>query len=177
MTVDGASNVNGAGAGIVLVSPEGTVHESVVSIGYRATNNEAEYEALIAGLQLALQLDADSVHVFCDSKLIVGHLNDDYKARDERLASVYRASGSRTIVFDEVETPSFEPSVASVAAISFRQSQLDPIVLYLQTQTLPSDRKEAHKVRCRAANYFLDPNGHIYRRTFTGPDLKVVYET
>ncbi|KAF7130692.1 hypothetical protein RHSIM_Rhsim10G0132700 [Rhododendron simsii] len=85
MTVDGASNIHGAGAGIVLVSPEGTVHENVVSIGYRATNNEAEYEALITGLQLALRLGADSVHVFCDFRLIVGHLNDDYQARDERM--------------------------------------------------------------------------------------------
>ncbi|KAF7151162.1 hypothetical protein RHSIM_Rhsim02G0198000 [Rhododendron simsii] len=154
MTVDGVSNVHGAGAGIVLVSPEGTVHESVVSIGYRATNNEAEYEALIAGLQLALRLGADSVHMFCDSRLIVGHLNDDYQARDERmnayvshvlallkqfgrveiewiarehnahadalagLASVYRASGSCTVVFDEIDTPSFEPSDTTVAAIS-----------------------------------------------------------
>lgn len=59
MTVDGASNINGVGAGIVLVSPSGTIHESVVSIRYLATNNEAKYEALIAGLQLALQMDAD----------------------------------------------------------------------------------------------------------------------
>ncbi|XP_058211474.1 uncharacterized protein LOC131323643 [Rhododendron vialii] len=85
LTVDGASNVHGAGAGIVLVSPSGTVHESVVSIGYTATNNEAEYEALIAGLQLALRLDADSVHIFCDSQLIMGHLKDDYQAKDQRM--------------------------------------------------------------------------------------------
>ncbi|KAF7130044.1 hypothetical protein RHSIM_Rhsim10G0176500 [Rhododendron simsii] len=95
MTVDGASNIHGAGAGVVLVSPEGTVHEHVVSIGYRATNNEAEYEALIAGLQVALRLGADSVHVFCDSRLIVGHLNDDYQAKDERM------NANRTLDVDE----------------------------------------------------------------------------
>lgn len=77
MTVDGASNVNGTGAGIVFVSLSGTIHENVVSIGYPAMNNEADYEALIIGLQLALRMEADSVHVFCDSRLIVGHLNDD----------------------------------------------------------------------------------------------------
>ncbi|KAF7130043.1 hypothetical protein RHSIM_Rhsim10G0016500 [Rhododendron simsii] len=85
MTVDGESNIHGAGAGVVIVSPEGTVHEHVVSIGYRATINEAEYEALIAVLQVALRLGADSVHVFCDSRLIMGHLNDDYQAKDERM--------------------------------------------------------------------------------------------
>ncbi|XP_058222964.1 uncharacterized protein LOC131332683 [Rhododendron vialii] len=164
MTVDGASNVHEAGAGIVLVSPSGTVHESAVSIGYPATNNEAEYEVLITGLQLALLLDADSVHIFCDSQLIVGHLNDNYQAKDQRmnayvshvlglfrrfgrvevewiarehnahadalagLASVYRTSGSRTIVFDEVATPSFEQSCQPVMAISLGPSDKPSIV-------------------------------------------------
>ncbi|KAI8568391.1 hypothetical protein RHMOL_Rhmol02G0195200 [Rhododendron molle] len=149
MTVDGASNINGAGAGVVLVSSAGTVHEHIVSIGYPATNNDAEYETLIAGLQLALRLGAGSVYVFCDSLLVVGHLNDDYQAKDARmnayvslvvallkqfghvevewiarehnahadalagLASVYKTAGSRTIIFDAVESPSFEPAVCS----------------------------------------------------------------
>lgn len=85
MMVDGASNINGAGADVILVSPSRTVHENVISIGYPATNNKAEYEALIAGLQLALRLEADSVHVFCGFWLVVGHLNDDYQAKDERM--------------------------------------------------------------------------------------------
>ncbi|XP_058185755.1 uncharacterized protein LOC131302980 [Rhododendron vialii] len=199
-------------AGIVLVSPSGTIHESVVSIGYPATNNETEYEALIAGLQLALRLDADSIHVFCDSQLIMGHLNDDYQVKDERmnayvshvlalfqqfgrvkvewiarehnthadalagLASVYKTLGSRTIVFDEVESPSFEPSVCPVMTITLGPSQMDPIIAYLQNQVLPPNRTETHKIRCRAANYFLDPKGNLYRRTFTDPDLRVVHE-
>ncbi|XP_058217376.1 uncharacterized protein LOC131328449 [Rhododendron vialii] len=212
MTVDGASNVHGAGAGIVLVSPSGTVHESVVSIGYPATNNEAENESLIAGLQLALLLDADSVHIFCDSQLIVGHLNDDYQAKDQRmnayvshvlvlfqrfgrvevewiawehnahadalagLASVYRTSGSRTIVFDEVAKPSFEQPCQLVMAISLGPSQLDPVIDYLKNQVLPPNKRDAYKIRCRATNFFLDPNDNLYRRTFTGPDLRVVHE-
>ncbi|XP_058192044.1 uncharacterized protein LOC131309421 [Rhododendron vialii] len=212
LTVDGASNVHGAGAGIVLVSPSGTVHESVVSIGYTATNNEAEYEALIAGLQLALRLDADSVHVFCDSQLIVGHLNDDYQAKDQRmnayvshvlalfgrfgrvevewiarehnahadalagLASVYKTSGSRTITFDEVPKPSFEKPSEQVMAIALGPSQLDSVVAYLKNQVLPTNKREAYKIRCRAANFFLGPNDNLYRRTFTGPDLHVVHD-
>ncbi|XP_058216855.1 uncharacterized protein LOC131327735 [Rhododendron vialii] len=201
-----------AGAGIVLVSPSGTVHESVVSIGYPATNNEAEYEALIAGLQLALRLNADSVHVFCDSQLIVGHLNEDYQAKDQRmnayvchvlalfggfgrvevewiarehnahadalagLVSVYKTSGGRTITFDEVATPSFERPCEQVMAISLGLSQLDPVIAYLKNQVVPTNKREAYKLRCRAANFFLGPNDDLYRRTFTGPDLRVVHD-
>ncbi|XP_058185646.1 uncharacterized protein LOC131302870 [Rhododendron vialii] len=211
LTVDGASNIHGAGAGIVLVSPSGIVHESVVSIGYTATNNEAEYKALIAGLQLALRLNADSVHVFCDSQLVVGHLNDDYQAKDQRmnayvshvlylfgrfgrvevewitrehnahadalagLASVYKASGSRTITFDEIPKPSFEQPCEQVMAITLGPSQLDPVIDYLKNQVLPPNKREAYKLHCRAANFFLGTKDNLYRRTFTGPDLRVVH--
>ncbi|XP_058218306.1 uncharacterized protein LOC131329231 [Rhododendron vialii] len=174
MTVDGASNVNGAGARIVLVSPSGTVHESVVSIGYPATNNEAEYEALIVGLQLALRHDADSFDRV-EVEWIAREHNDHADAL-AGLASVYKTSGSHTIVFDEVETPSFEPSVYPVMTITLGPSKMDPIIAYLKNQVLPPNRREAHKIRCQVANYFLDLNDNLYRRTFTGPDLRVVHE-
>jgi hypothetical protein len=48
--VDGASNMKGAGAGAVLISPEGLVLEQAVRLGFLASNNEAEYEALLMGL-------------------------------------------------------------------------------------------------------------------------------
>lgn len=52
--VDGASNSEGAGAGIVLISPEGHHLRSAIHFAFHATNNDAEYEALISGLKLAL---------------------------------------------------------------------------------------------------------------------------
>lgn len=52
--VDGAVNSDGAGVGIVLVSPEGCRLLSAIYLGFPATNNDAEYEALINGLSLAI---------------------------------------------------------------------------------------------------------------------------
>ena len=54
--VDGAVNGNGAGADIVLVHPEGHKLQSSIHFDFKATNNDAEYEALIAGLKLALEM-------------------------------------------------------------------------------------------------------------------------
>lgn len=48
--VDGVSNARGSGVGIVMVSPEGLRMEKSLRLGFCASNNEAEYEALIAGL-------------------------------------------------------------------------------------------------------------------------------
>lgn len=53
MFTDGASNVHGSGARIVLCSPEGVKVENSVRLEFAASNNVAEYEALVIGLELA----------------------------------------------------------------------------------------------------------------------------
>ncbi|CAL2226480.1 unnamed protein product [Prunus armeniaca] len=53
LRVDGASNQKGAGAGVVIITPDGTLLEQAITLGFPASNNEAEYEALLAGLRLA----------------------------------------------------------------------------------------------------------------------------
>ena len=58
MYVDVASNARGAGVGIVLVSPKGIRLEHSLRLSCRASNNEAEYEALIVGLRAVKELDA-----------------------------------------------------------------------------------------------------------------------
>ncbi|GMP62006.1 hypothetical protein CsSME_00024275 [Camellia sinensis var. sinensis] len=54
--VDEASNKHGAGLGIVLTSPNGMVIEQAITLGFSASNNEAEYEALLAELRSALRM-------------------------------------------------------------------------------------------------------------------------
>lgn len=58
MFVDNASNAKGAGVGIVIISPKGVKLEHSLMLGFRASNNEAEYEALLAGLRATLSLEA-----------------------------------------------------------------------------------------------------------------------
>lgn len=61
--VDGASNYKGSGAGIVLIAPCGTTHEHALKLNFSASNNEAEYEALIAGLKIANGLSVEELDV------------------------------------------------------------------------------------------------------------------
>jgi len=83
---DGASrgNPGPAAIGWVLVSGEGIVAEAGERIG-RATNNRAEYEALIAGLEAAADYGFDEVEVRGDSELIVGQVRGEYDANDPDL--------------------------------------------------------------------------------------------
>jgi ribonuclease HI len=83
--VDGAANSRGSGLGIVLISPGGELLEQAVRLGFSASNNEAEYEALLHGLRAAKRLGADPLTIHCDSQLIVNQLTGEYMAKDERM--------------------------------------------------------------------------------------------
>nr|XP_017247956.1 PREDICTED: uncharacterized protein LOC108219166 [Daucus carota subsp. sativus] len=82
--VDGAVNSDGAGVGIVLVSPGGCRLLSAIHLGFPATNNDAEYEALINGLALAIEMKAKNLIVYSDSMLVVHQVNGGFLARGWR---------------------------------------------------------------------------------------------
>ena len=69
--VDGSSNEGGSGAGLILISPEGHQMHCALRFGFKASNNEAEYEALIAGLKLAREMKVESLKIYNDSQLVV----------------------------------------------------------------------------------------------------------
>ena len=85
LSVDGASNPQGSGAGLILTSPEGIDIEYALRIGFHASNNEAEYEAVIAGLNLAHSLEVNQLEVYSDSQLVVRQIEDTYEAKSETM--------------------------------------------------------------------------------------------
>ena len=85
LSVDGASNAQGSGAGLILTSPEGIDIEYALRFGFHASNNEAEYEAVIASLNLAHSLEVDQLEVHSDSQLVVRQIEDTYEARSEKM--------------------------------------------------------------------------------------------
>jgi hypothetical protein len=91
--VDGASNAKGSGTGVVIITPDETVIEQSIRLDFKASNNEAEYEAVLAGLNSAKTLGAKNLIVHCDSLLIASQINGEYMARDERMAA-YLLEGS-----------------------------------------------------------------------------------
>ena len=70
--VDGSSTLHAGGIGVVLKSPEADTLKRKVCLYYQTTNNEAEYEALLKGLELAKSVGAESVLVQGDSQLVIG---------------------------------------------------------------------------------------------------------
>ena len=70
--VDDVVNQKVSGIGIVIISPEGITLEKSLRLGFLATNNEVEYEALQAGLIVVRELRGKSVRAYCNFRLIAG---------------------------------------------------------------------------------------------------------
>ena len=83
--MDGATNQRGLGVGLVLVSPEKITIEKSLRLSFLATNNEAEYEALLMRMAMVQKIGGKAVKVFSDSKLVVGQVRGDLEARDPRM--------------------------------------------------------------------------------------------
>ena len=72
MFVDGSSNWNGSGASIILEELKGIAIKQSLRFSFKVSNNQAEYEALITGLQLAKEMGVDSLTMKSDSQLVTG---------------------------------------------------------------------------------------------------------
>ena len=83
--MDGAVNAQGSDAGLILTSPDGIDVEYALRFGFQASNNEAEYQAIIVGLNLAHSMEADQLEVSSDSQLVVKQIEDSYEARGEKM--------------------------------------------------------------------------------------------
>lgn len=80
--VVGASSVMGVGAGIFIITLEGIRVEHSFRLCFKASNNEAEYEALLARLRVVLDLEAQEVEVYSDSRLVVNQVEGSFEAKD-----------------------------------------------------------------------------------------------
>jgi ribonuclease HI len=78
MYFDGALNLKGAGAGVLLISPQGEQLKYILQIHYKASNNGTEYEALIHGLRITVSLGIKRLLAFGDSKVVIEQVNKEW---------------------------------------------------------------------------------------------------
>jgi len=74
LSIDGSSNLKGSGAGVVLEGPNDPLIEQSLRFEFKASNNQAEYEALIAGMTLAKEMGADNLRANNDSQLVTSQI-------------------------------------------------------------------------------------------------------
>jgi ribonuclease HI len=86
MYFDGSYTLKGAGAGVVLIPPEGDILKYAIQLGFPATNNIAEYEGLVTGLRLAKDLGIRRLLIQGDSQLVAKQVQKEYDCNNDKMA-------------------------------------------------------------------------------------------
>ncbi|XP_073130111.1 uncharacterized protein [Henckelia pumila] len=83
--VDGASNLEGSGVGVILIFPTQEKTKVAIRLSSFRSNNEAEYEAVISGLKLAREAGSGNVIMYSDSQMVVQQVQGTFSIREKRL--------------------------------------------------------------------------------------------
>ncbi len=110
MYTDGGArgNPGPAGLGVVIEDENGMRLRGLHRFLGKATNNEAEYEALIEGLKAVSEWKPDRLEVFLDSKLVVEQVNGRWKVKEARLQSLLARAKELMAAFPDVEVKHVE---------------------------------------------------------------------
>ncbi|XP_022888963.1 uncharacterized protein LOC111404382 [Olea europaea var. sylvestris] len=83
--VDGASN--SSGSGVIIISPDMLINiQCALRFEFEATNNEAEYEAVIIAMELAINLELENIKIYSDSQLVVEQIEGTFDRKDEKMS-------------------------------------------------------------------------------------------
>jgi ribonuclease HI len=101
---DGCSkgNPGPAGAGAVLYYDNYEVWGDSIFVGKKETNNTAEYNGLLLGLNKAIQLNIKNLLVFGDSQLVINQMNGVYKVKSENMKPLYNAAIEKSKLFNNI---------------------------------------------------------------------------
>ena len=98
--VDGIANQRGSGVGLVIVSPKRIIIKKSLRLGFSATNNEAEHEALLVGMAMVQKMGGRVVEMFSDSRLVVSQVKGELKARYMRIQDYLNQAGHLQLGFN-----------------------------------------------------------------------------
>nr|XP_027122086.1 uncharacterized protein LOC113739037 [Coffea arabica] len=144
--VDGASSKEGSGAGLLLTSPTGEELTYALRFDFPASNNEAEYEALLTGLRIAHQMGITTIKVQSDSQLVVLQVRGEYEAKNEvmkkylakvrevvalfgtfEIERVPRSQNKRADAFSKLASSSFAHLSKEVLVEVVKQKSIDQV--------------------------------------------------
>ncbi|XP_020231103.1 uncharacterized protein LOC109811707 [Cajanus cajan] len=179
--VDGSSNSKGGGAGIILEGPNEVALEQSLKFGFKVTNNQAEYEALLARLRLAHDLRAWRASCNNDSKLMVEQLSGTYQTKDTLLQRYFHVASQQISSFEEftihhetLNSPSLDDKVVNTSD-SEDQGWMTGIWNYLKEGILSEDKDKARKMRVRSAKFII-VGDELFKCDISTPLLKCLIE-
>ncbi|GJY44255.1 reverse transcriptase domain-containing protein [Tanacetum coccineum] len=155
---DGSSCIDGSGAGLILTNPEGVEFTYAMRFRFEATNNEAEYEALIAGLRIAEQMGVKNLQANVDSRLVANQVNGSYVAKESGMVQYLEKVKTLTSSFKEFsikQVPRSEnkkaDALSKIASTSFAHLSKQVLIEELNEKSINEkevlaivERKDTH---------------------------------
>ncbi|XP_073358119.1 uncharacterized protein [Aegilops tauschii subsp. strangulata] len=141
MFFDGSKMSNGSGVEVILVSPRGDKLSYVLRIHFDSSNNEAEYEALLYGLRMAISLSVRPLMVYGNSDLVVNQVMKEWDVKNPAMTGY--CNSLRKLEKSSKRSKSQQLST-SYGNPSNHPDWTVPYTAYLLRQELPEDEVEAH---------------------------------
>ena len=130
------------GVGVILLSPEKDIIRYGVQLQFLTMNNEAKYEAVLTGLRVAKALGVRNLKLNSDSKLMTGQMNNEYKAKEDRMKRYLVLTNQLISNFNDVKitqvTRVENSEVDKVAKLALSNTNEQRPGLYMEVQHLPS---------------------------------------
>nr|GEZ49401.1 reverse transcriptase domain-containing protein [Tanacetum cinerariifolium] len=140
---DGSSCVDGSGAGLILTNPDEVEFTCALRFQFAASNNEAEYEALIAGLRIATQMGVKNIQSNVDSKLIANQVLGTHIAKEDNMIKYLDiakdlVSGFKTFSICQVSRSKNKKAdaLSKIASTSFAHLSKQVLVEVLETKSI-----------------------------------------
>nr|GEV05899.1 reverse transcriptase domain-containing protein [Tanacetum cinerariifolium] len=166
---DGSSCVDGSGAGLIIMNPEGMEFTYALRFRFNATINEAEYEALIAGLRIASQMGIQNLQANMDSKLVANQKADALS----KTTSTSFTHLSKQVLVEELRENAIDEKEILAAVEEEGYTWMTPVYEYLTEGILLEEKKKARTVRRKAGRYAMI-NEVLYKKSFLGLWLRCV---
>ncbi|XP_071699828.1 uncharacterized protein [Rutidosis leptorrhynchoides] len=156
-------------------TPSGEEHTYALRFNFDVTNNETEYEALLAGLNVARKMNILQFRAYVDSQLVENQFNGSFEAPELSIQKYLKLlqEAAEKFEFFELTQVSRSQNKKADALKEVQPNWMDPIMHYLCKNTLPEDKKEARLVRERSPMYVIK-NDMLYRKSYLGPLMRCV---
>ena len=161
--VDGAANQRGSEVGLVLVSPKKLTIEKSLRLSFSTTNNEVEYKTLLEGISMVQKMGGKEVKMFLDSRLVIGQVNGELEARDERMQGYLSQVKNLQSKFESFSLlhvlRSGNTHADSLATFATSSAQSLPRVILIEDLCKPTEvtRNAVHVHQIRVRPSWIDP--------------------
>ncbi|KAI3455044.1 hypothetical protein Pfo_011707 [Paulownia fortunei] len=174
--IDGLATISSCGVGIVLTSLEGKELEFAVRFKFKTSNNEVEYEALVRGLKMALELRVRQLNVYFDLRLVMQQVEGEFVTKEERmrnyvehLSHIPRAKNAKADYLSKIASSitdcktrkitlltAYQHNMGiEVASVEEKDDWRTNILKFLREGKLPQNKREAVQFQVRGTRFYL----------------------